>query len=66
MNRLKVKVCGMRDAGNIREVTRLPLDMMGFMIGCSVLQHKQGCEGTHSSNVFRPQPHMMGKKRGRN
>lgn len=37
MNRLKVKVCGMRDAGNIREVARLPLDMMGFIFyGASV------------------------------
>lgn len=27
----KVKVCGMREIENIREVARLPLDMMGFI-----------------------------------
>ena len=28
---MKIKVCGMRDAGNIREVTKLGIDMMGFI-----------------------------------
>lgn len=28
-----VKVCGMRDADNIREVAALGVDMMGFIFG---------------------------------
>ena len=28
---LRIKVCGMREPGNVREVARLPLDYMGFI-----------------------------------
>lgn len=31
MDRLKIKVCGMRRADNIRAVASLPIDMMGFI-----------------------------------
>lgn len=31
MDRLKIKVCGMRRADNIRAVAALPIDMMGFI-----------------------------------
>ena len=31
MERIAVKVCGMRDADNIRAVSELDIDMMGFI-----------------------------------
>ena len=31
MNRALIKVCGMREADNIREVERLGIDLMGFI-----------------------------------
>lgn len=30
-NQLKIKVCGMRDPDNIRAISQLPLDMIGFI-----------------------------------
>ena len=31
MKKLKIKVCGMREPNNIRELAKLPIDYMGFI-----------------------------------
>jgi phosphoribosylanthranilate isomerase len=31
LSKLRVKICGMRDSGNIAKLSKLPIDMMGFI-----------------------------------